>query len=299
MLIGVVAAVLACLGYGAASVLQAYGARSSAADASGGDSVPVTTSGAPTLNSTIAAALTPAFIAGMMLDVIGFVGSVVSARLIPLFLSQTIISSNLVITAVLGVALLGVRLRTRDWVAIVAVVASLIVLGLTAGHRGQATAGPVLHWALLSASVLILVGAISLVRLLGSRAAVPAGLIAGILFGAMAVGVRVVNGVAPLRLGIMLTDPAAWTIAVAGLGGFYLFTIALQVGSVNGAAAALVAGETVVPGIIGVALLGDTARPGLGWLVAVAFVSAVMSAVAVAIFGAAEHAAAAKPPTSD
>jgi hypothetical protein len=299
VLIGVVAAVLACLGYGAASVLQAYGARSSAADASGGDSVPVTTSGAPTLNSTIAAALTPAFIAGMMLDVIGFVGSVVSARLIPLFLSQTIISSNLVITAVLGVALLGVRLRTRDWVAIVAVVASLIVLGLTAGHRGQATAGPVLHWALLSASVLILVGAISLVRLLGSRAAVPAGLIAGILFGAMAVGVRVVNGVAPLRLGIMLTDPAAWTIAVAGLGGFYLFTIALQVGSVNGAAAALVAGETVVPGIIGVALLGDTARPGLGWLVAVAFVSAVMSAVAVAIFGAAEHAAAAKPPTSD
>jgi hypothetical protein len=37
-----------------------------------------------------------------------------------------------------------------------------------------------------------------------------------------------------------------------------------------------------------VVLLGDTAAPGLGWLVAVAFVGAVSGAVAVAVFGAAE-----------
>ncbi|HZA11871.1 MAG TPA: hypothetical protein VE759_17850, partial [Mycobacterium sp.] len=81
----------------------------------------------------------------------------------------------------------------------------------------------------------------------------------------------------------------------AGLGGFYLFTVALQLGSVNGAAAALVVGETVVPGITGVILLGDTAERGLGWLVAVAFVGAILGAVAVAIFGAADHTHAATP----
>jgi hypothetical protein len=51
--------------------------------------------------------------------------------------------------------------------------------------------------------------------------------------------VRVVDGIDPLRLDILVADPAFWTIAIAGLGGFYLFTVALQLGSVNGAAAAL------------------------------------------------------------
>lgn len=294
MLIGVAAALLACVGYGAASVLQAYGARSSAAAVSDRGEGSVATTGGPTLRSTISAALTPAFIAGMALDVFGFAGSIVSARLIPLFLSQTIISANLVVTAVLGVAVLGVRLHGRDWVAIGTVIVSLCVLGLTAGHRGPGTAQPGLHWALLLASLVILAGGVGLIRLLGARAAVAAGLIAGVLYGAMAVAVRVVNGIDPLRLDTLLADPASWTIVIAGLGGFYLFTVALQLGSVNGAAAALVVGETVVPGIIGVVVLGDTAQRGLGWLVAVAFVGAVAGAVAVAILGAADHSRAAK-----
>jgi hypothetical protein len=40
----------------------------------------------------------------------------------------------------------------------------------------------------------------------------------------------------PFRLGVVLADPAAWTVLIAGVGGFYLFTVALQLGSVNGAA---------------------------------------------------------------
>src|SRR6478736_5799495 len=204
MLIGLMAAALACVGYGTASVLQAYGARSSEVVAAGhAQRTEVTATGAPTLGSTISAALTPTFIAGMVLDIVGFLGSIVSARLIPLFLSQTIISANLVVTAVLGVLILGVRLRGRDWMAIATVIVSLLVLGLTAGHTGDRPA------------------------------------------------VRVLDGVAPLRVGVLLTDPASWTIVIAGLGGFYLFTVALQLGSVNGAAAAVVVGETTVPGVIG------------------------------------------------
>lgn len=287
MLIGAAAAVVACLSYGVATVLQSHGARSSVADA--------TSTGGPTLRSTISAALTAAFIAGMVLDSLGFAGSIVSARLIPLFLSQTIISANLVVTAVLGVAVLGITLHTRDKLAIGTVVVSLCVLGVTAGQRGTTTATAGLHWGVLSVSILILAGGVAVIRLLGSRAAVPAGLIAGVLYGAMAVGVRVVDGLDPFRADILLADPALWTIVIAGLGGFYLFTVALQLGSVNGAAAALVAGETVVPGIIGVVLLGDSAERGLGWLVALAFVGAVVGAVSVAIFGAAEPTASPTP----
>jgi drug/metabolite transporter (DMT)-like permease len=288
VLIGVMAALLACFGYGTASVLQAYGARSSAAAAAAhGD--PVSTTAAPTLRETVAAALTPAFLCGMALDGLGFVGSVVSARLIPLFLSQTIMSANLVVTAVLGVVVLGVKLHARDWVAIVAVVLSLCVLGATAGHTGEGTKVTAVHWGVLIASAVGVVAGLVVIRALGARAAIPAGLIAGLLFGAMAVAVRVVDGLDPFRFGVVLADPAAWTVILAGAGGFYLFTVALQIGSVNGAAAALVAGETVVPGIVGVVLLGDTTAHGLGWLMVLAFVGAVSGAVAVAIFGAAEH----------
>jgi hypothetical protein len=167
---------------------------------------------------------------------------------------------------------------------------SLCVLGLTAGHTGGDAAAPAVHWGVLAVAVVFLLGGLALLRVLGSRAAIAAGLAAGTLFGAMAVAVRVLDGVDPLRLGILLTDPAAWTIVIAGAGGFYLFTVALQLGSVNGAAAALIVGETVLPGIAGVVLLGDTAAPGLGWLVVVAFMGAVGGAVAVATFGAAETA---------
>ena len=86
MLIGLMAAALACVGYGTASVLQAYGARSSEVVASGNrQRSEVTATGAPTLRATIHAVLTPTFIAGMVLDIVGFLGSIVSARLIPLF----------------------------------------------------------------------------------------------------------------------------------------------------------------------------------------------------------------------
>lgn len=65
----------------------------------------------------------------------------------------------------------------------------------------------------------------------------------------------------------------------------YLHTVALQIGSVNGATAALVVGETVVPGMLGVLWLGDSSRPGFAWVAALGFAVAVAGAVAVAWFG--------------
>ncbi len=296
MMIGIAAALLACFGYGVSSVLQAYGARRSAAAARDrGATGHVTATGGPTLLSTLHAALTAAFIVGIVLDVVGFVGSAVSARLIPLFLSQTIISANLVVTAVLGIAVLGIGLHTRDWIAITAVIASLFVLGLGSGARGPVNHDRPIHWIVFGFSLVILLGALALVRRLGSRGAIMAGLIAGVLFGMLAIGVRVLDGLEPLQPWVLLADPAAWTVVIAGVGGFYLHTVALQLGSVNGATAALVVGETVVPGIIGVVFLGDSSRPGMGWVVALGFIGAVAGAVAVAVFGAAGHQTAPEP----
>jgi hypothetical protein len=142
-------------------------------------------------------------------------------------------------------------------------------------------------------------GGTVLVRLLGARAAILAGLLSGLGFGALGVGVRVLNGIDPFDLGTLLTDPALYAILVAGIGGMYLHTVALQIGSVNGATAALVVGETVLPGMIGVWWLGDASRPGFAWLAVTGFVLAVSGAVAVAWFGAPENAANDGPAPTD
>ncbi|MEV6332053.1 hypothetical protein [Streptomyces sp. NPDC051909] len=287
MLIGLLTAVAASICYGTGSVLQAVGSRKSArreAAAAG----QLTQHGGPSLSSTAKAAMTWEFIVGTILDFVGFGLGALAARLLPLFLSQTVISANLVITAVLSVRLLGIRLTRAEWTSIGVVCSALVLLASAAGPEGSGRTPIATHWWLLAVSLLLIVGGTVLVRALGARAAILAGLLSGLGFGALGVGVRILNGLDPFDLGALLADPALYAILVAGVGGMYLHTVALQIGSVNGATAALVVGETVLPGMIGVWWLGDASRPGFAWLAVLGFVLAVSGAVAVAWFGAPE-----------
>lgn len=278
MLIGLLTAVAASICYGTGSVLQAVGSRKSArreAEAAG----QVTERGGPSLSSTAKAAMTWEFIVGTVLDFVGFGLGALAARMLPLFLSQTVISANLVITAVLSVRMLGIRLSRAEWTSIAVVCSALVLLASAAGPEGSGHTPLTTHWWLLAISLLLMVGGTVVVRFLGARAAILAGLLSGLGFGALGVGVRILN------LDSLLTDPALYAILVAGVGGMYLHTVALQIGSVNGATAALVVGETVLPGMIGVWWLGDTSRPGFTWLAVLGFTLAVAGAVAVAWYG--------------
>ncbi|MCB5909355.1 hypothetical protein [Streptomyces pinistramenti] len=289
MIIGLLTAVAASVCYGTGSVLQAVGSRKSARrEAAGAATTGVTQHGGPSLASTAKAAVTWEFMVGSVLDFVGFGLGALAARLLPLFLSQTVISANLVITALLSIRLLGIRLSKPEWTSIAVVCSALVLLATAAGHEGSGHTPTAAHWWLLAASVLLVAVGSLIVRLMGARAAILAGLLSGLGFGALGVGVRILNGVAPFSLSALLADPALYAILVAGIGGMYLHTVALQIGSVNGATAALVVGETVVPGILGVLWLGDASRPGFAWAAILGFVMAVAGAVAVAWFGSDE-----------
>ncbi|WP_328309019.1 hypothetical protein OG432_07565 [Streptomyces sp. NBC_00442] len=293
MLLGLLTAIAASVCYGTGSVLQAVGSRRSARrDAAASDR---TQHGGPSLSSTAKAAATWEFIVGTVLDFVGFGLGALAARLLPLFLSQTVISANLVITAVLSVKLLGIRLSRAEWTSIGVVCSALVLLATAAGHEGGGHTAPATHGWLLAVSLLLMAGGAVAVRLLGARAAILAGLLSGLGFGALGVGVRVLNGVDPFDAGALLADPALYAILVAGIGGMYLHTVALQIGSVNGATAALVVGETVLPGVIGVLWLGDASRAGLAWMAVLGFLLAVGGAVAVAWFGTPDTPAPATP----
>ncbi|MEU4352546.1 hypothetical protein [Streptomyces sp. NPDC023838] len=283
MLLGLLTAIAASICYGTGSVLQAVGSRKSARREAAATAR--TQHGGPSLSSTAKAAMTWEFMVGTVLDFVGFGLGALAARLLPLFLSQTVISANLVITAVLSVKLLGIRLSRAEWGSIAVVCSALVLLATAAGAEGSGHTSLATHWWLLVVSVLLMGGGAVAVRLLGARAAIVAGLLSGLGFGALGVGVRVLNGVDPFDLGRLLSDPALYAILVAGVGGMYLHTVALQIGSVNGATAALVVGETVLPGAIGVLWLGDASRAGFAWMAVLGFVLAVGGAVGVAWFG--------------
>ncbi|MEW1914266.1 hypothetical protein AB0442_38645 [Kitasatospora sp. NPDC085895] len=280
----VAAAASAC--YGTGSVLQTVGSRRAAREAAtGADPGQLTEHGGPTLASTGRAARTWEFLLGTALDVVGFALGALAARMLPLFLSQTVTSANLVVTAVISIRLLGIRLRRPEWASIAVLCAALVLLAAASGPQGGHHAVLAFHWWLLIATTLLIVGGSLLVRRMGSRGAIVAGLFSGLGFGALGIGVRVLNGVDTLELGRMLADPALYAVLIDVIGGMYAHPVALQIGSVNGATAALVIGETVVPGAAGVLWLGDASRSGLGWLAVGGFVIAVAAAVAVAHFG--------------
>ena len=292
MLAGLLVATAASVCYGTGSVLQAVGSRRAAREtaAAGPDPSQTTEHGGPSLSSTAKAAMTWEFILGTILDVVGFALGAVAARMLPLFLSQTVISANLVVTAVLSIKLLGIRLKRPEWASITVLCAALVLLAVASGPQGGHYADRSFHWWLLIVTAALIVGGGLLVRRMGSSGAIVAGLLSGLGFGALGVGVRILDGIDPLDLGRMLTDPALYAILIGGIGGMYVHTVALQIGSVNGATAALVIGETVVPGAAGVMWLGDSSKAGLGWLAICGFVIAVVAAVAVAYFGHAESA---------
>ena len=284
---GIIAAMMAAVAYGMSTVFRALGARRVAvAEREQGAPVADVAAGeSPSLASTVATLGDPAFILGTVLVVIGFAGGALAARFLPLFLAQSIVSANLVVTALVGTFILNIKLHTRDWIAIWMVVFSLCMLGISSAPTASDDASRGFHWGLLAAAFAI--GGIGLfgVYRLGKWAPIVGGFTGGLQFGVIAIAVRVLDGVEPFHIPTLLADPAAWAIAVAGASGFYIQTVALQVGAVNGVTAVLVVGETAAPSAIGVMFLGDHAHAGLGWLAVSGFIGAVIGAVLVAWYG--------------
>ncbi|MFI9331468.1 hypothetical protein ACIGZJ_28515 [Kitasatospora sp. NPDC052868] len=273
MLLGFTTALVATACFGFGSVFQARGARS----APRADRVQV---------GLLAALLRSwQFLLGTALDIGGFALSIVALRRLPLFLVQAVTNASLAVTALAAVWLLGARLRRGDLLGIAAVVVGLTLLALGSGREGREQAGPVFHWALLATTLLILLLTFLLARRAGNAAAAGLGLLAGAGFGVTSLAVRVLDIAGPADL---FTDPAAYALALGGLGGYLAYALALQRGTVTAATAAGTVTETFGPALVGVAALGDAARPGYAWSALTGFAVAVGGTFVLARFGEVE-----------
>lgn len=267
---GLAAALVASACYGVASVLQAVGARR-VAPSEGVD---------PKLLVRVMGSLP--FVGGLAFDTLGLAFNLYALRTLTLFTVQAVVNTNLAVTAVMSVVLLHVRLTNRDRLGVGAVICGLVLLCFGAGPEGGGSFD-------LAHRVGLLVGAVALAAVsivVGNvyRKAHPAvlGALAGFLFGLFGISVRVLPSLSP---GHLVTDPATYAAVISSVTGFLFFTTALQRGSVTAATAALVVGETAVPSLVGLLLLGDTARHGFAPLGIAGFLLAVGGALSLSRYG--------------
>ncbi|MFD9890786.1 hypothetical protein ACFWY9_15680 [Amycolatopsis sp. NPDC059027] len=270
---GLLCALGAACAYGVASVMQAVAAR--AADNGGDDRAGVD----PRLLVRVLGQWR--FVVGVGLDVLGFVAQIAALHVLPLFVVQAALAASLAVTAV-AARVLGIRLGGREWAAVGLVCAGLALLGTSAESEGSDPVGLGFRLVLIGAVVVLGIGGFVAGKA-GRRVRTPAlGLVAGLCFGAVAIAGRVIPSLAPLDL---LTDPATYTVVVAGPMAMLFYATALQRGSVTTSTAMMVLGETVFPSLIGIFALGDRTRPGFAIVAVAGFVLAVAAALALARFG--------------
>ncbi|MEU8922975.1 hypothetical protein AB0D10_18860 [Kitasatospora sp. NPDC048545] len=270
MLLGLTTALVATVCFGFGAVFQARGARSAPR--------------ADRVRAGLLAALARSwqFLVGTLLDIAGFVLSIVALRSLPLFLVQAVTNAGLAVTALAAVWLLGARLHRADVTGIIAVVVGLTLLAVGSGRDGRNYAPAAFHWSLLATTVVMLLATLVLVRRNGTAAAAGLGVLAGVGFGVTSLAVRVMDASGPLAI---LTDPAAYALAAGGLGGYLAYALALQRGTVTAATAAGTVVETFGPALIGVVALGDAARPGFEWCALTGFAVAVGGTFLLSRFG--------------
>lgn len=268
MLVGLTLAVLAALGSGAGSAIEAFGVRRARQH--------------PAARGELGALLRePVYFAGLTIDLLGFAFTVLALQVLPLYLVQAIVASSVAVTAVI-LAAMGRPLDRIGWIALGGSLCGLVLLGLSSEPHEVPPLDPVWYWLLLGLSLPLAGLAAVANRLRGIRSVVLLAFEAGLCFSLVAVAARSLDVPDPLWRAVI--DPALWAIVVNGVLGTALFALALQRGRVTVVAAVSYTTSTVVPSVVGLVFLGDQVRSGFALVATAGFLVAVSGAVALARF---------------
>jgi drug/metabolite transporter (DMT)-like permease len=247
VLTGLLAALLSTVAYGIASVLQAIGSRRLAL-------APVDARLLLRLLRSLP------YLAGLALDGVGFVGTVLALRSLPLFLVQSAVAASIGVTALAARIWLGARLGRAERVALAVMGVGLVLLAVSAEAEGARPLPRAGQWIVLVLAVLV--GGLSVLagRAPAARAAVALAVAAGLGFSAVGVAARALDLGPPWWP--VLAQPLLWALVIGGVIALTCYAAALQRGRVTVVAAVTLAVETIVPAVVGYTALGDQARPG-------------------------------------
>jgi len=222
------------------------------------------------------------YVAGVLLQVVGFTLAFLARRDLPLFLVQTAVAAGLGVTVLLGVVVLHWRLPRAEVALLGVLCAGMTALVLSAEQSPSRTLGTGAVTALVAAVPVVAgLGALA-ATLHGSRGSVALGSLAGLCFGAAAVASRPLAGAPSPEA--FLVDPLLYVLLLHAAAGQLLLALAMQRGSTTAAVASMDAAAAVPAAAAGLLLLGDRIAPGREGLAAVGFVVALGAVVGLVRF---------------
>jgi drug/metabolite transporter (DMT)-like permease len=250
MVIGLVAALLAAVLFGVGAVVQAVAARRHG------------------LLSALMGLVVLMYCVGWGLHLLAIAW-------LPLYVAQVGVSVSLVVTALVASTVVGEPLGTEHWAAIAAMAVGLAMLVTAAGdvgHHDFDTGTTATLYAVLLITLLLGLG---VARLRDAASGVWLAVLAGLAYAGSPVATRA------------LVEPAwdldvlvpALTIALFGLLGFWLYSLAMARTSVTAATAPVVLLQTVLPAVVGVVTFDDLVRPGWWPVALVGFVMSTVGAL--------------------
>jgi drug/metabolite transporter (DMT)-like permease len=211
------------------------------------------------------------YLLGFSCQVGGFLFAFLARAQLPLYLVQAGSSCAVGVAAVIGVLLLGWRIR-RTEIAVLVVMAFGLLLLTSAAAPSTARDLPVLPalvvLGLLTLAVLPLAGVL--------KAARP--VLAGVAYAVVAVAARTVAGKPLLEL---VLHPLTWVMVIAAFVGQACLATALQRGSATSVMASMDATTVVIGSVAGLAVMGDRIAPGREWWVVLGVLLVVTGVLAL------------------
>jgi hypothetical protein len=261
VLVGILFAAVAMVLNSCGALLQASGAR-------------LATRSRPAL-------LQPRYLAGMVLDLVAWGSAVLALRVLPVFAVQAVIGGTIALTALVSARMIGALLPTATRLAVAGCLAGLVLVAASAGSEQPPVHRPGVDVVLLASVLLLAVGVLVLRQ---GKHAWPLAVLSGLGFGGGAVSVRAahVQTGEGLDIALLLAQPSTYLVVGFWLVGMVGYTAALSRGEVGAVTAVFTVTEVLVPGMVGIWLLGDPVRPGWGWVLALGLAAALAGTVVIA-----------------
>jgi drug/metabolite transporter (DMT)-like permease len=226
----------------------------------------------------LAAVTSPLVVGAFVVDGLGFLLSLAALDALPLFVVQSIMASMLVVVVIGARVILKARMRRLDVAAVVVVIAALVLIALGSGEQ-PAVEPPASFQPAMFIATGVLVGAALALYRNGPGWLLAA--VAGLGFSGAAIAARASHHHDGLWETIW--QPMTVCIVVCGIVGALWYLRALERLAVGPSAAILSVLEVVVPGAVGVLVLGDQVADGMLPGVLVGLVLAVSGCVVLAM----------------
>jgi drug/metabolite transporter (DMT)-like permease len=202
----------------------------------------------------------PRFVIGLGVDFLAWSSVVVALRWLPVFAVQSIVAGAIALTALYARFVKKELLRTVHRVAIGASIAGLVLVALSAGSERNAAASELTATIVLAAAVVALAAVTFLTRRVTRPW--PSAIMAGLGLGGSSLAVRAMHLDSGNFIVAVLTEPLVYVLIGLWATGLYNWARALRLGDVATVTALFMTTQVLVPGTVGIVLLGDTVRDG-------------------------------------